>query len=268
MRILNLFAVAGAVSALALSSCSDNDDVKDPTLPSGAVSEINFANNDDRDITYNSDGYWDDCYDATQADALTYYNVNFSHSASVTPEYSSWTGFCPSISSDVRDWGNNNWEHQWTAMPGRGVNGVGTNSPYMIGFWNSSEATDRIPENPSLCIKPVIRVRFIPQYIWVTNTTYAYYTMKNGSAYSQPFDATSWFKVTAYGVKGGSATGSVDFYLWKDGAGVTGWERVDISALGAVDYIYFQMSSSDTGEWGMNNPAYFALGHMSLVPLS
>ena len=34
---------------------------------------------------------------------------------------------------------------------------------------------------------------------------------------------------------------------------------MDLSDLAEIDAIIFTMSSSDTGDWGMNTPAYFAM---------
>jgi len=42
-----------------------------------------------------------------------------------------------------------------------------------------------------------------------------------------------------------------------------GWTWVDLSSLGsAVKTLEFALSSSDTGMWGMNTPAYFALDNL------
>ncbi|MBO4549163.1 MAG: DUF4465 domain-containing protein, partial [Bacteroidaceae bacterium] len=38
---------------------------------------------------------------------------------------------------------------------------------------------------------------------------------------------------------------------------INDWRYVDLSGLGAVAKLGFELSSSDTGEWGMNTPGYF-----------
>lgn len=62
---------------------------------------------------------------------------------------------------------------------------------------------------------------------------------------------------------------SIDFYLadyrfldnTKDYI-VDTWEWVDISELGSVDSLTFRLSSSDTGIFGMNTPAYFCIDNV------
>ena len=39
----------------------------------------------------------------------------------------------------------------------------------------------------------------------------------------------------------------------------TEWEWVELTSLGAVTTLKFELSSSDNGDWGMNTPAYFCL---------
>ena len=48
------------------------------------------------------------------------------------------------------------------------------------------------------------------------------------------------------------------------------WEWVDLSSLGTVAGLEFDLSSSDTGPSGMNTPAYFAMDDLtpaSAVPI-
>ena len=40
------------------------------------------------------------------------------------------------------------------------------------------------------------------------------------------------------------------------------WYTCDISSLGKVTSLKFTMEGSDTGEWGLNTPAYFAFDNV------
>ena len=60
-------------------------------------------------------------------------------------------------------------------------------------------------------------------------------------------------------MKGGAQVATKDFYLAQNGEYVVGWTYVDLSELGEIDGLTFEMSSSDTGTYGMNTPAYFAM---------
>ena len=94
---------------------------------------------------------------------------------------------------------------------------------------------------------------------FVNNTAYAVTSMLNGDAFAKRFEKDDWLKLTITGLKDKAAGQSVDFYLAKDGKYVNQWTYVDLSELGEIDGVVFSMSSSDSGEWGMNTPAYFAM---------
>jgi hypothetical protein len=119
---------------------------------------------------------------------------------------------------------------------------------------------------------------------YVTNSTYAYKTMQNGSGPARAFgdtlnthsgmepgDYPDWFKLTVYAYKNGvKKTDTVEFYLadyrfadnTKDYI-VNTWEWVDCSSLGEVDSIFFKLFSSDVGQYGINNPTYFCLDNFT-----
>jgi hypothetical protein len=54
----------------------------------------------------------------------------------------------------------------------------------------------------------------------------------------------------------------VDFYLAKGKNVVTDWTYVDLSQLGKVDAIFFTLSGSRTGDWGLNTPTYFCIDNL------
>lgn len=272
---LRLGRVLVAICAMTLWSCDDNDDVNEPVIPGGnyGVTYITFDRTmEDPQFIYNpANGAWNGCFNPSMDTWLTYGNVNFTHTGGTSYGYEVWNGFCPSVSTDTQAWPDTDWtSHQWSVMGGAGImveNGVMrtvTGAPFMVGFWDVSESTDGIPASPSLKIQPVNGVKFIPVRIYVNNSTYAYYCMRDGSSFNRAFTAEDKFIVKAIGVRGGKQTGTVEIPLAADGKFVTSWQAADLTGLGTVDYIYFQMSSTDNGEWGMNNPAYFCVGAITL----
>ncbi len=58
---------------------------------------------------------------------------------------------------------------------------------------------------------------------------------------------------------------SMDVDLARDGDILQTWKQIDLSALGAVKSISFSMSGSDTGDYGLNTPAYFAFDNVVVV---
>lgn len=116
--------------------------------------------------------------------------------------------------------------------------------------------------------------------VGVTNTTYAYTSMRDGDDFSKKFGGASgddpdFLRLTISGLTASEApTGSVDFYLadyrFEDNSLdqlVDAWTWVDLGGLGADTRILeFTLASSDNSIWGMNTPAYFALGGVTVIP--
>ncbi|MCW3127086.1 MAG: hypothetical protein JWO03_2744 [Bacteroidetes bacterium] len=107
---------------------------------------------------------------------------------------------------------------------------------------------------------------------YVTNSTYAYLSMKNGDQFAKKFGGPTgtdpdWFKLTVRGwYNGTQIANSVDFYLADFRSSdstqdyiLDSWKFVDLQSLGNVDSLFFDLNSSDVGGFGMNTPAYFAL---------
>jgi len=102
---------------------------------------------------------------------------------------------------------------------------------------------------------------------YVTNAASAYTAMTtDGVMYgTRKFDAGDWLMLTVTGYDAeGATTASKDFYLadLRDADKayiINDWRYVDLSGLGTVKKIGFTMSSSDTGQYGMNTPAYFCM---------
>jgi hypothetical protein len=115
---------------------------------------------------------------------------------------------------------------------------------------------------------------------YLANTTYAALSMLQGDSFAKQFGGASGndpdyfvLNITGYDAVG-METGTVDFYLadyrFADNAQdvlVSDWTYVNLSSLGAVSSLAFSMDSSDSGAWGINTPAYFALDRLSASPV-
>jgi hypothetical protein len=113
---------------------------------------------------------------------------------------------------------------------------------------------------------------------FITNTTYAYKSMKNGDSFAKKFGGTSgndpdFLKVIIRGFSGGlMKSDSVRYFLADfrnpDNAQdyiVKTWQYVNTSVLGAVDSIKFFMYSSDVGAFGVNTPLFFGLDQFTVT---
>lgn len=101
---------------------------------------------------------------------------------------------------------------------------------------------------------------------YVTNTTYTYYYIQDNYATGE-----FWLKLIVRGYNAGVASDdSVVFTLADYSEGNTfaldTWQWVNLSALGNVDSLTFDLSSNDTaGGWGINTPSYFAMDNLTTL---
>ena len=174
-----------------------------------------------------------------------------------TYNYESWTGFAY---SNITNTTTTDYTNQYSAITGGGVLGAGSN--YALGF--GSDLNDSYIDLPTANR---------PDALVLTNTTYTYYSMLNGDQFAKKFTASDWFLLTITGYTGtgatGSQTGTVNFYLAQNLNFVNSWANVSLSTLGGnTQSLGFELTSSDNGVYGMNTPAYFALGavKVSAVP--
>jgi len=222
------------------------------------------------DLTLDSESYWNG---SDGAGGFISGDTWYTNSYNTT--YGSWDGWAYSNTTDTSTPG---YLNQYSANTGTGAGGsanygVAYVSDYsqksQLYFGYSSGDYDQSVDG-----------------FYVTNTTYATQSMLHGDYFAKEFgsiydaegnvDGTNgedWFKMTAYGLDENYArTGdSVEFYLadyrFADSADdyiVDEWTWMDLSGLGTINGMEFELSSSDVGGYGMNTPAYFA---MDVVPI-
>ena len=103
--------------------------------------------------------------------------------------------------------------------------------------------------------------------MYVANSTYAYVLMRDGNPFGtgQPFgyETGDWLKIVAYALdENMERIGSAEFYLadfrTADAPGLLeGWHEFDLGSLPRCQFVEFDMQGSDTGDYGLNTPAYF-----------
>ncbi|MEW4527513.1 DUF4465 domain-containing protein [Maioricimonas sp. JC845] len=199
--------------------------------------------------------------------------------------FGSWSGFAASNETDTTTPGFTN---QFSAFPGSGANG---SSNFAVGFgYEDVQANlfDPTPFDPT----SVADLMSLPTLVlpdgygivsaMVTNTTYTVLSMLFGDSFAKQFgglggDDPDYFKLTAYGIDAGGnvlathaelyladfrfADNSLDYIL-------DDWTTMDLSALAGAKSVHFNLESSDSGLFGMNTPAYFAIDDIELTTLS
>ena len=181
---------------------------------------------------------------------------NFRFLNSFNADWKSWSGFAASEKTDTTTIG---YENQYSAITGKGVNGT---SAYAVGY-----------------PVPVSTIAFkdtVISGLYVTNSTYAYWAMKNGDAYSKKFGGESgndedWLILTIEGFNSDNkATGKVEFFLADFAYSINTndyildtWKWVNLKSMGRISRLEFSLRSTDNGTWGMNTPGYFCIDNLN-----
>ena len=252
MKLFKSLAIAAicASSLFGVSSCSTDNT---PSIP---IYEIDLEG---AQFSFNDDNYWTGCYDAAVGDfkvASKAGSFSFSHKAWADEwdgvSYPAWKGFCPSRVDDIKDYANDWVNHQW-ACAAQGFNGL----VYLVG--NSESVVSENPLANDKCSITVDGSYINPQYVYVTNSTYAYYAAKNGTAFNAPFKDTDNFVLNIVGVRNGIMTNHLKQPLMTNGQYLTAWMPISLQQLGTVDKILFYIDSTQKNEYGLTVPSYFCL---------
>jgi len=252
-----------AMCLLTLTACNDDGN-------GGGIDPYTFTYKFDLSaVDYTDQGYFNQIYNTQVGNLAWTPNLITTHKATEDVYdgivYKSWSGFCPSSSKDREDHSADDWvKYQWGAITGSGV----SDDSYLLACWDVAETTTAVPQTVTCGIGTYNGYNCKPQSVYITNSAYGYWAMKKGTAFSRPFSDTDWCKVTIIGLTGAASnvteTGRIEVYLARDGQILDTWIPIDLTPLGACNVFYFQMSSSDSGQFGMNNPAYFCLDDLQI----
>ncbi len=195
-------------------------------------------------------GYWNG---SDESGSFGDADINFPNNYNT--DYGSWDGFSYSTLTDVETAGYGN---QYSTFAGEAYSGTTFGLGYPT-YGGTDQGTD-YKSSPMICAfsKPaeIASIR-------VTNSTYAALSIRDGDDYNSAFttDDGDYFKLLIEGKKDGVSTGIVEFFL-ADYTGASGtvvntWKLVDLSSLGTIDALEFSLVSTNYGDYGMTNPAYF-----------
>lgn len=209
------------------------------------------------DVALGEQGFWNGSDLSGEEDSGNYYgsftSSVFSFDNIYTAAWGSYMGFaCSSLTDTV----TSGFTNQYSPKAGEGANGSAQfalayddgatfNCTYKEGYTNNT-------------LKSVM----------VTNGTYTYNEIRDGSAYSKKFESGDWFKVTFTGYKGETETGSVDYYLadFRDGKTYINkeWVEVDLTPLSDATTVMITFDSTDKGQFGVNTPTYVFIDNLTI----
>ncbi len=103
-------------------------------------------------------------------------------------------------------------------------------------------------------------------HLYINNTTYTASVCLHGNAYSESLGTDGYYKVIAKNVdENEEVVATAEFYLAKDGKLVEGWQKWDLTSLGKVAVLKFEVDSNVGNEWGISIPNYFAIDDIAVV---
>jgi len=174
------------------------------------------------------------------------------------PTYDSWYGFAYSVWTDDT---TNSYLNQWSTYAGYLLDSV-----FVIGYIGIDWLNDYSNIPAGLKFGTAVN----PQGFYISNITYAALTIRDGNDFNRPFYSGDYFKLIITGFYNSQPTGSVEHYLADYTNGKTfiqkDWSYVDLSALGTVDSLAFNLLTTDTGSYGANTPLYFAMDQLTVEP--
>lgn len=141
-----------------------------------------------------------------------------------------------------------------------GGNNGSDNFLIVVGNYNDSSNDD---EHAEIFFADGVERRFLSCH--VNSTTYFLNIVKNGNPYSPALGEGDEIIISATGYdSSGAKTGTVTMPFARKGWYVTRWTAWDLSPLGKVASIKFNVTGGPTTEWGMTTPKYFAIDDFTI----
>ena len=211
--------------------------------------DLPFVIADFEDITVPAEGHMS--VSTEEDDERTEFTSgNFEFKTGCMHDYNYWYWFGYANQTDTK---YETLDDQWKNVVGGGYDGSSNygvayaaafNGPCYVNVLNYSEGV------------------VVPGF-YITNSSYAHSSMSNGDGFAKKFGKGDWFKLTITGYDANDVeTGTKEYYLadLRDADKayiINDWRYVDLSGLGKVKKLGFELSSTDNGSSGMNTPAYF-----------
>lgn len=210
---------------------------------------------DFEDVELEAETFYDG---ADEAGGFTSNNVYFN--SNYNPEFGGYleSGFAASNTTDIT---TGDYTNPYSAITGAGAD---ESANYSVNFGGDTLF--------------FLDEMVLPLSIAITNTTYGYYTMRDGNEFSKIFGENGdkdyfYIKIKAHSYSG-TVLDSVLFYLAdfrsdneEEHYILDSWTEVDLSAFTETRYFTFEYFSSDVGDFGSNTPAYFALDNLVYNPI-
>ena len=164
-------------------------------------------------------------------------------------DYGAWNGFAVSAKRDTK---TNGYENQYSTIAGGGAAG---SRQFGVVY---EKGKIILPEMMDTYVKSLM----------LTNSTWAYKAITEGSGLAHKFKAGDYFKVIIQGYTGNQVYATHEFYLadFRDGKSlvVKDWTKINLVGFDSVDSLEFSFESTDKNDYGMLTPAYVCVDNLEL----
>lgn len=190
---------------------------------------------------------------------VNYVEDNLTFTNNYNASYGSWSGFSISSKTDMETAG---YLNQYSIY---GTSGVAGSSNFAVAYYSAYDETE-----PTFAFPDNIQHKIVSAYFSLTTYTYLAITEGNdgsGAVTAFTLENNDLYTVVATGydaadTKTGEITIKLADYTGAEALLFDQWTKVDLSALGKVNKVKFMVTSTDTGDWGMNTPSYFAVDNI------
>lgn len=156
---------------------------------------------------------------------------------------------------------NGDYQHQLAVYykdPATGFGGHGGSKNFCVHFGYMDDSGFNMTENlPSVYFMD--GVARVVDHMYVMWTTYLANCVSNGNGLTAPLEPDGYVKIiaTGYDEDGTKVEPSLEFYLANADGQISEWTKWDLSSLGKVLKIEFNMAGDSNNGYGFSQPAYF-----------
>ena len=241
------FSLTVAAEQITMDLTTATDMVANPITYSTNYGIGFYDGTDVWDSTYNDSGVCQFIYTNEARFMLSHLPSQFSYGAQ------SWEGF--TLSKVSQDTAN-----VFGCVANGGLAGVGT--PYVIGYFSDWVTSSQGYSSNIILFDQ----EYYPDYVYICQNSNTMKAISEGGVYNaRPFNENDTLALIISAIdETYTETTSLIYYLAVDGEKNNGWVKVALHTLGKTIGLSFRMSTTDTGQFGMNTPMYFALDALTV----
>jgi len=246
-----LFAASALLAMAVFTSCSKQDNAGEPTY-----TVITFENQ-----KLNDQGFW-----CGTAEGTGYsYDDGYGGVSTTYPCSYTESGVKFNTNYSVSTWGYDWWSGYAISSRTETTFSDATLTPDQY-----NNITGKANSGDKFCVVQTygetidIEGGAVVKGFYFTNSAYTVEVIKNGNSYAHKFDNTDWLTCTVVGTAADNSTKTVDIKLAENGTYVNSWQWADLSSLGKVVKLEFVFTGSDSGDYGVNTPAYICIDDMAI----